>query len=85
MLTFVSDTILYNEYGMAAAGTDTLKKYLEEMLDITDLEIRNPFLQYTTIGGYNVTWKQRKPIIQGRASAERIDFGYYQSVIKRGI
>ena len=65
VLTFVSDTILYNEYGMAAAGTDTLKKYLEEMLDITDLEIRNPFLQYTTIGGYNVTWKQRKPIIQG--------------------
>lgn len=62
VLTLVSDMILYNEYGMPSTELSVLKKYLEEKLQIHDLEIQMAFLQFATIGGYNVTWQARKPI-----------------------
>lgn len=61
-LTLVSDLILYNEFGMLTTDIKVLKEYLEEILQIHDLEIINPFLKFETIGGYNVTWNRRKPI-----------------------
>lgn len=62
VVTLASDVILYNENGMLTTDTETLKEYLEDIVNIADLEIRRPFLRYETIGGYNTTWKCRKPI-----------------------
>ena len=62
VITLASDVILYNENGMLTTDTETLKEYLKDMVNAADLEIRRPFLRYETIGGYNTTWKCRKPI-----------------------
>ena len=62
VVTLASDVILYNENGMLTTDTETLKEYLEDMVNAADLEIRRPFLRYETVGGYNTTWKCRKPI-----------------------
>ena len=62
MVTLVSDLILYNENGVLTTEIGVMKEYLESLLDVKDLEIINPFLQFTTIGGFNVTWNRRKPI-----------------------
>lgn len=32
------------------------------MTGAADLVLRNPFLRFETIGGYNVTWRRRKPV-----------------------
>lgn len=62
VVTLASDIILYNENGILTTDTETLKEYLEDIVNTADLEIRRPFLRYETIGGYNKTWKCRKPI-----------------------
>lgn len=62
VITLASDVILYNENGMLTTDTETPKEYLKDMVNAADLEIRRPFLRYETIGGYNTTWKCRKPI-----------------------
>lgn len=62
VITLASDVILYNENGMLTTDTETLKEYLKDIVEVEDLEIRRPFLRYETIGGYNTTWKCRKPI-----------------------
>ena len=62
VVTLASDVILYNENGMLTTDTETLKEYLKDMVNAADLEIRRPFLRYETVGGYNTTWKCRKPI-----------------------
>lgn len=64
VLTFVSDTVLYNEMGMPAPDISTLKTYLENVLNDCDLEFKRTFLEYTTIGGYNVTWQCSKPAMR---------------------
>lgn len=61
-LLLVSDLILYNENGMLVADIDALEKFLRKKFNCDDITIENPFLSYSTIGGYNVTWKSRKPI-----------------------
>ena len=62
VITLASDVIPYNENGMLTTDTETLKEYLKDMVNAADLEIRRPFLRYETVGGYNTTWKCRKPI-----------------------
>ncbi len=62
VLTLTADMILYNENGVLTTEIKVLKKYLEEILEVSDIEIRNPFLQFVTVGGFNVTWGRRKPI-----------------------
>lgn len=62
VITLASDVILYNENGMLTTDTETLKEYLKDIVQVKDLEIRRPFLRYETVGGYNTTWKCRKPI-----------------------
>ena len=59
-----SAVIMYNENGMYAADVDTLKYYLEKAFDSEngDFTIGQTFLKYETIGGFNVTWKRRKPV-----------------------
>lgn len=59
-----SAAILYNEYGVPCADAQVLKYYIADALAIepAKLEIVNAFLNYETIGGFNVTWNCRKPI-----------------------
>ena len=56
--------ILYNENGMPSADVECLKGYLAEKLQIEapSLKISSAFLNYETIGGFNVTWHRRKPV-----------------------
>ncbi len=62
--------ILYNENGMYSSDIRDLKAYLEEALNVRDLVIGKPFLNYETVGGFNVTWGHRKPVFTalGRGS-----------------
>ncbi len=59
-----SPAILYNESGVPSADVECLKGYLAEVLQVEEnaLHINSAFLTYETIGGFNVTWRQRKPI-----------------------
>ena len=67
ILLLESDVILYNFAGMPTTELPVLKSYLEDVLQVDDLEIQKPFLKFTTVGGYNVTWGARKPIFQALA------------------
>lgn len=62
VLTLASDVILYNENGVLTTELNVLKQYLEDTAGVQDLQITNPFLQFVTIGGFNVKWRRRKPI-----------------------
>lgn len=61
IVTLGSDVILYNENGMPSTELRVLRTYLEQILSVGDLEITHPFLEFSLIGGYNVTWQRRKP------------------------
>ena len=71
VITVLSDLILYNKQGILTAEPEVLKQYLSDLLGISDLEIRNPFFNFDTVGGFNVTWKRRKPVFHaiGKGSA----------------
>ena len=62
VITVLSDLVLYNKQGILTAEPEVLKQYLEDILSVSDLEIRNPFFKFDTVGGFNVTWKRRKPV-----------------------
>lgn len=77
VVELVSDAILYNRSGVASTNVETLLEYICECLDISDtsiIQINKPFLCFNTIGGYNVTWGCRKPIINaiGKGSVFKI-------------
>ncbi|MDO4324670.1 MAG: RAMP superfamily CRISPR-associated protein [bacterium] len=55
--------ILYNQNGMYSADAQVFCEYLREAMEIEDLVLDQMFLSYETIGGFNVTWKRRKPMI----------------------
>lgn len=55
--------LLYNDSGMYSADVEVLKTYLQELLGVEDLELKQSFLRYETIGGFNVTWNRRKPTV----------------------
>lgn len=61
VLTLGSDVILYNEYGMPSTEINVLKNCLEAVTGVDDLELTHPFLDFSLIGGFNVTWQRRKP------------------------
>lgn len=61
VITLASDVILYNENGALTTDLKVLKSYLEEGTGVQDIQIENPFLQFVTIGGFNVKWRRRKP------------------------
>ena len=66
-LLLASDLIVYNDNGMLVADIETLEKYLRDFFDCDDIKINKPFLSYSTIGGFNVTWRSRKPIFTALA------------------
>ena len=74
-MLLVSDCILYNEDGMLVTDIKTLRKYLNEYFGVDDIEISLPFLKYSTIGGFNVTWGRRKQTFNalGKGSVLRIE------------
>lgn len=55
--------ILYNQNGMSSADVNVFCAYLSETLGSEDLILGQTFLTYETVGGFNVTWKRRKPMI----------------------
>lgn len=62
-LTLVSDVLLYNAQGTNTTDIRELEKVLRKITGADDLVIHHPFLQFETIGGYNVTWHRRKPVL----------------------
>ena len=62
IVTLASDVLLYNEMGMLTTDVRILEKTLREMTGAEDLTLSHPFLKFETIGGFNVTWKRRKPV-----------------------
>ena len=83
VVTLVSDMLLYNERGMLSTDIQVLEQYLRSLTGAEDLKIENPYLRFAVTGGYNVTWKCRKPISYafGKCSvflinsASEVDFG----------
>ena len=59
-----SAVILYNEFGSPCADVECLKIYLAKALgiDAKEMSVGKAFLNYETVGGFNVTWNRRKPI-----------------------
>lgn len=87
VLTLASDVILYNENGVLTTELNVLKQYLEDAAGVQDLQITNPFLQFVTIGGFNVKWRRRKPIFYalGKGSTCRIssESGFDMNLLNR--
>ena len=61
VLTLGADVLLYNDQGMLTTDIRVLEKNLREMTGTEDLCLEKPYIQFSTIGGYNVTWQRRKP------------------------
>ena len=59
-----SATILYNKCGVPCAELEVFKEYMADRLGVKPevLQVESAFLNYELIGGFNVTWKRRKPI-----------------------
>ena len=80
VITLASDVILYNEMGMLTTDIRALEQVLRNVTGAEDLVLHNPFLRFETIGGYNVTWRRRKPVFSalGKGSAFLIhsDIGF---------
>lgn len=73
-VTLVSDMILYNDQGVLVADVETLKEYLNEYFKVDDLEVERSFLSYSTIGGFNVTWKHKKQVFTAIAKGSVVHF-----------
>ena len=61
VLTLGADVLLYNDQGMLTTDIRVLEKNLREMTGTKDLCLEKPYIQFSTIGEYNVTWQRRKP------------------------
>ncbi len=57
--------ILYNEKAFCSVDINDLKAEVGAVLGVSeeDCEDVQSYLNYTTVGGYNVTWGKRKPIL----------------------
>lgn len=83
ILTLGSDTLLYNEQGMLSTDIKVLEKELRRMAGTEELHLEKPYIQFSPVGGYNVTWQRRKPAAHALAkgscfllsSDEGIDIG----------
>ena len=72
-----SAVILYNEFGCPCADVNCLKKYLANALgiDVNGITLNKAFLNYETVGGFNVTWNRRKPIFTVLGKGTVCSFG----------
>lgn len=60
-----SPTIIYNENGMYSTNETELVKYVADKLNVDTgmLVVKNRFLSYRMVGGFNVTWGYKKPVL----------------------
>lgn len=65
VVTLVSDVILYNHHGVPSTSMDCLKEYLQGMTGLKkeEFQIDKKYLSFTTVGGYNTSWKAFKPVV----------------------
>ncbi len=62
ILTLGADILLYNEQGMLTTDIKVLEQELRRMADTEDIHLEKPYIQFNSIGGYNITWQRRKPV-----------------------
>lgn len=62
--------ILYNEFAMVSAEPRVLRDHVAELVGEPELKLEKTFLRFETVGGFNVTWNRRKPVLTvlGRGS-----------------
>lgn len=64
-IKFESPVIEYNENGMYSTEAEIIQEEIAQIFNppADGLEIEKRFLSYTVLGGYNTTWRERKPTI----------------------
>lgn len=67
LVTLQASAIVYSNKAVASADVDDLKEEVAAALGIpTDdnVQITHKYIRYTSVGGYNVTWNKRKPVVR---------------------
>lgn len=67
LVTLQAPAIVYSNKAVASADVDDLKEEVAAALGIpTDdnVQITHKYIRYTSVGGYNVTWNKRKPVVR---------------------
>lgn len=59
-LTFLSEVLLYNDYGNSVCNKESLEKYLQEIVS-NDIRITKSFIKPTRVDNYVSIWKLKKP------------------------
>lgn len=67
LVTLQAPAIVYSERAVASANVDDLKEEVAAALGIPtndNVQITHKYIRYTSVGGYNVTWNKRKPVVR---------------------
>ena len=67
LVTLQAPAIVYSERAVASADVDDLKEEVAAALGIPtneNVQITHKYIRYTSVGGYNVTWNKRKPVVR---------------------
>jgi len=59
-LTFLSNTIIYNEYGYSITDRNELRNYLSDVLE-TNVQIQKAFIKSRDVENFISVWRLRKP------------------------
>lgn len=63
MVKLEAPTIIYGPQAMYSTDAKELIAEINALLEIEEDEV-DKYINYTTVGGYNVTWNARKPVIE---------------------
>lgn len=67
LVTLQAPAIVYSERAVASVNVDDLKEEVVAALGIPtndNVQITHKYIRYTSVGGYNVTWNKRKPVVR---------------------
>lgn len=67
LVTLQAPAIVYSNKAVASADVDDLKEEVAAALGIPtneNVQITHKYIRYTSVGGYNVTWNKRKPVVR---------------------
>lgn len=67
LVTLQAPAIVYSERAVASADVNDLKEEVAAALGIPineNVQITHKYIRYTSVGGYNVTWNKRKPVVR---------------------
>ena len=67
LVTLQAPAIIYSERAVASADVNDLKEEVAAALGIPineNVQITHKYIRYTSVGGYNVTWNKRKPVVR---------------------